>query len=287
MAVSGMPASAKPTAGPAARPAPAGRAGRAGFAGTLRSEFIKIRSTRSTYWTLLAMVVITIAIGALASFAASRNVDGSGPYFDPTNRSLDGLYLSQLVIAALGALTITSEYSTGMIRTSLTVMPRRGVVFAAKAVVFGVVAFVTGLVTSFGAFFLGQALMSGSHMNATLGQPNVLRAIIGAALYLTVCGLLAFGLGMILRYTAGAVTASIALLFVLPLLVLLLPQSWQNDVNKWVPTYAGGEIFATKPDPTDPAVSHLFSAWTGFGVFAMYAAIALIGGMVAFRLRDA
>jgi ABC-2 type transport system permease protein len=284
MAVSDMPASTAQAASPAALPAPAGRAG---FGGTLRSEFTKIRSTRSTYWTLLALVVITIAIGALGSFAAAHNVDGSGRYFDPTNRSLDGLYFGQLIIAALGALTITSEYSTGMIRTSLTAMPRRGVMFAAKAVVFAVVAFVTGLATSFGAFFLGQALMSGQHINATLGQPNVLRAVIGAALYLTVCGLLAFGLGMILRHTAGAITASIALLFVLPLLVILLPQSWQNDVNKWVPTYAGGEIFASKPDPTNPALSHLFSAWTGFGVFAMYAAIALIGGMVALRQRDA
>ena len=284
MAVSDMPASTARAAGPPARPAPAGRAG---FAGTLRSEFIKIRSTRSTYWTLLAMVVITIAIGALASFAAAHNVDGGGRYFDPTNRSLDGLYLSQLVIAALGALTITSEYSTGMIRTSLTVMPRRGVVFAAKAVVFGAVAFVTGLVTSFGAFFLGQALMSGQHINATLGQPNVLRAIIGAALYLTVCGLLALGIGTVLRRTAGAITASVALLLVMPLLVILLPQSWQNDVNKWVPTYAGGEIFATKPDPTDPAVSHLFSAWAGFAVLAGYAAVAMAAGLVVFFRRDA
>jgi ABC-2 type transport system permease protein len=269
---------------PAAPPAPGGRAG---FGGTLRSEFTKILSTRSAHWTLLAMVVITIAIGALASFAAAHNVDGSGRYFDPTNRSLDGLYLGQLVIAALGALTITSEYATGMIRTSLSAMPRRGVVFAAKAVAFGVVAFVTGLATSFGAFFIGQALMSGKHINATLGQPNVLRAVFGAALYLTVCGLLALGLGMILRHTAGAITASIALLFVLPLLVILLPQAWQNDVNKWVPAYAGGEIFATKPDPTDPAISHAFPAWTGFAVFAMYAAIVLIGGIVAFRMRDA
>jgi ABC-2 type transport system permease protein len=284
MTVSDTPASTAQAPGPAARPAPADRAG---FAGTLRSEFTKIRSTRSTYWTLLTLVVITIAIGALASFAAAHNVDDGGPYFDPTNRSLDGLYLGQLVIAALGALTITSEYSTGMIRTSLTVMPRRGVVFAAKGVVFGAVALVTGLVTSFVAFFLGQALMSGKHINATLGQPNVLRAVIGAALYLTVCGLLAFGLGMILRHTAGAITASIALLFVAPLLVTLLPQSWQNDINKWVPTYAGGEIFATKPDPTNPTLSHLFAAWPGFGVLVMYAAITLIGGMVAFRLRDA
>jgi ABC-2 type transport system permease protein len=267
-----------------ALPAPRGRAG---FGGALRSEFTKICSTRSTYWTLLALAVITIGIGGLASFAAAHNVDGSGRYFDPTNRSLDGLYLGQLVIAALGALTITSEYATGMIRTSLTAMPRRGVVFAAKAVAFGAVAVVTGLVTSFGAFFLGQELMSGRHISATLGQPNVLRAVIGGALYLTVCGLLAFGLGMMLRHTAGAITASLALLFVAPLLVTLLPQAWQNHVNKWVPAYAGGEIFATKPDPTDPAISHLFSAWTGFGVLAMYAAIALIGGMAAFRVRDA
>jgi ABC-2 type transport system permease protein len=284
MAVSDVAGTTAEAVRPAAPPA---LSGRAGFGGTLRSEFTKIRSTRSTYWTLLALVVITIAIGALGSFAAAHQVDSGGRYFDPTNRSLDGLYLGQLVIAALGGLTITSEYSTGMIRTSLTAMPRRGVMFAAKAVAFGVVAFVTGLVTSFGAFFLGQALMSGKHIDATLGQPNVLRAVIGGALYLTVCGLLAFGLGTMLRSTAGAITASSALLLVLPLLVTLLPQSWQNDVNKWVPAYAGGEIFASKPDPTDPAVSHNFSAWTGFGVFAMYAAIALIGGIVAFGRRDA
>jgi ABC-2 type transport system permease protein len=261
--------------------------GRAGLRGALRSEFTKIRSTRSTYGMLLALVVITIAVGALASFAAAHNVDAGGRYFDPTNRSLDGLYLGQLIIAALGALTITSEYSTGMIRTSLSVMPRRGVVFAAKALAFGVVAFVTGLVTSFGAFFVGQALMSGRHMNATLGEPNVLRAVIGAALYLTVCGLLALGIGTILRHTAAAITTSVALLLVVPLLVVSLPQAWQNVVNKWVPAYAGGGIFATKPDPTDPPIAHDFSAWAGFAVFAMYAAIALIGAMAAFRTRDA
>jgi ABC-2 type transport system permease protein len=263
------------------------RGGRAGFGGALLSEFTKIRSTRSTRWMLLALVVITIGAGALASFAAAHNVDASGRYFDPTNRSLDGLYFGQLVAAALGALTITSEYSTGMIRTSLAVMPRRGVVLAAKAVALGVVAFATGLVTCFGAFFLGQALMSGRHISATLSQPNVLRAVIGAALYLSVCALLALGIGTILRRTAGAIAASTALLLVVPLLVVTLPQSWQNDVNKWVPAYAGGGIFATKPDPTDPPIAHDFSAWTGFAVFALYAAIALTGAMVAFRSRDA
>jgi ABC-2 type transport system permease protein len=99
--------------------------------------------------------------------------------------------------------------------------------------------------------------------------------------------MLGFGIGMILRRAAGAIATSTVLLLVLPLLVITLPQSWQNDVNKWVPAYAGGGIFATKPDPTDPPIAHDFAAWTGFAVFAMYAAIALIGAMMAFRSRDA
>src|SRR6266571_496639 len=152
---------------------------RAGLAGALRSEFTKIRSVRSTYWTLLALVIVTIGIGALASAGAAARPGELGPGFDPTQQSLAGLYVGQLVIVVLGALTISSEYSTGMVRTSLTALPRRGLVFAAKGAVFGAVALVTGLVASFASFFIGQALMSGQHIGTTLGQPHVLRAVIG------------------------------------------------------------------------------------------------------------
>ncbi len=143
------------------RPAAAGRppGAPAGLGGALRSEFTKIRSVRSTYWTLFAMVVVTIGIGALACVAAdSRPVHG--PVFDPTQHSLIGLVLGQLIIVVLGALAITSEYSTGMIRTSLSVQPRRGTVLAAKGIVFTLVSLVTGLVASFGSFFIGQAILS-------------------------------------------------------------------------------------------------------------------------------
>jgi len=136
--------------------------GRAGFTGALRSEFTKIRSVRSTYWTLIALVVVTIGIGTLACVGAvSRGAD-HGPGFDATQRSLAGLILGQLIITVLGALTVTSEYSTGMIRTSLTVQPRRGTLLAAKGVVFFLVSFVTGLVASFVSFFIGQAILSSS-----------------------------------------------------------------------------------------------------------------------------
>jgi ABC-2 type transport system permease protein len=258
--------------------------GRAGFADALRSEFTKIRSTRSTYWTLFALIVVCIGIGALASAGTASHPNGiSAAEFDATQQSLAGLYVGQLVIAALGALTITSEYSTGMIRTSLTVQPRRGVVFAAKGVVFAVVTLITGLITSFGSFFVGQAILSSAHLSATLGQPNVLRAVIGGALFLTACGMLAYGLGAVLRHTAAAISAAIGLLFVLTVLVQFLPQSWQDNVDKWMPALAGGQIWTTKVTPG----AHQFPAWGGFAVLAGWAAVAIIAGLVLFRTRDA
>jgi ABC-type transport system involved in multi-copper enzyme maturation permease subunit len=255
---------------------------RAGLGGALRSEITKIRSTRSTYWTLLALVVATIGFGALASGGAASH-GTPGPNFDAAQVSLAGLYISQLIIAVLGALTITSEYSTGMIRTSLAAMPRRAVVFAAKAIVFGAVALVTGLITCFCAFFLGQALMAGKHIGVSLGDPGVLRAVIGGALFLTVSGLLAFGIGMILRHTAGAITAAIGLLFVVTVVVNFLPDSWQVHLDKWMPALAGSRVWAVRPADGTP----MLSAWAGFGVFAAYAAVAIVAGLIAFRRRDA
>ena len=258
--------------------------GRAGFGDALRSEFTKIKSTRSTYWTMLALIVVSVGIGALACAGTASHPQGISPAnFDATQQSLAGLYVGQLVIAALGALTITSEYSTGMIRTSLSVQPRRGVVFAAKAVVFAAVTLVIGLITSFASFFVGQAILSSHHLSATLGEPNVLRAVIGGALFLTACGMLAYGLGAVLRHTAAAITAAIGLLFVLTVLVQFLPQSWQNNVDKWMPALAGSQIWATKVTPG----SHQFPAWGGFAVLAGYAAVAIIAGLVCFRTRDA
>ncbi len=258
---------------------------RAGFGGALRSEFTKIRSVRSTYWTLLVLVVVTVGFGALASWGAASHARDLGPGFDPTQRSLGGLYLSQLIIAVLGALVVTSEYSTGMMRTSLSVLPRRGTMFAAKAVVFGAIALVTGLVTSFCSFFTGQAIMSAHHINATLGQPGVLRAVAGGGLFLAACGLLAFGLGVILRHTAGAITAAIGLLFVLSILVNFLPQSWQDPVDKWLPAIAGSQIWAVKA--TSPGGPPMLSPWAGFATLCVYAAVAMAAGLLMFRSRDA
>jgi ABC-2 type transport system permease protein len=262
----------------------------AGLAGTLRSELTKIRSVRSTYWSLLLVVVTGIAWSvAFCAGEASRwphmaAQDKAG--FDPTQSSIVGLaLLGQLVIVVLGTLCITSEYSTGMIRTSLTVMPRRPVLYAAKAAVFAAIALVVAFVTSFAAFFIGQALLLSTHAAATLSQPNVLRAVIVAALYVALCGLFSFGLGAILRSTAGAMAAAYGLLFLVPQLAKALPSTWYADVVRWLP---GGDVVnaitSTRASSLSP---DMFPAWGEFAVFGAYTAAVLVVGAVLFRRRDA
>jgi ABC-type transport system involved in multi-copper enzyme maturation permease subunit len=281
--------------------------GKAGFFGTARSEFTKIRSVRSTYWTLLALVVACVGIGALFSWGQAGRVarlrSGTGDFSgapkgfvaaqiadihsQAASSSLFGLLIGQLIIVVLGALVFTSEYSTGMIRTSLTALPRRGTVFAAKAAVFGLVALAVGLVTSFLAFFVGQAIMSSQHVSTTIGHPEVLRTVVGGGLFLAVCGLLSFGLGAILRHTAGAIATGIGLMFVLWILSQFLPgppSGWfgATDIDKWIPFNAGSTIWETQANGVNP-----FSPWIGLAVFCAYAAVAIIGGLVVFLRRDA
>jgi ABC-type transport system involved in multi-copper enzyme maturation permease subunit len=273
--------------------------GRANFFGAVRSELTKIRSVRSTWWTLLAMFVVCVGLGALFSWGQTQRLGAiANDHAFLVQReaeirsaavavSLFGLLIGQLVMTVLGALTITSEYSTGMIRTSLATMPRRGTWFAAKGVVFGLVALVAGLITSFTAFFVGQAILSSWHANVTLSDHNVLRSVIGGGLFLAACGLLSFGIGAILRHSAGAISSAIGLLFVTLILSNFLPgppSGWlgQIDIDKWIPFYAGAHLWQNQMIGLNP-----FSPWIGFGVFCAYAAAAIGGGLFLFLRRDA
>jgi hypothetical protein len=263
---------------------------RAALAGTLRSEVTKIRSVRSTYWSLCLLVAVGIAWSVLFCAGEASRWPHMSPLervgFDPTQSSVVGLAtLGQLVIVVLGTLAVTSEYSTGMIRTSLTVMPRRLVLAAAKAAVFTAIALVVALATSFAAFFIGQALLSGTHVAATLSQPGVLRAVIGAALYVALCGLFAFGLGLILRSTAGAMATAYGLLFLVPQLAKALPSSWYAEVVRWLP--GGDVVIAITGTQNVNLTPHLFSAWGEFAVFGAYTVAVLVAGAVLFRSRDA
>jgi ABC-2 type transport system permease protein len=288
--------------------------GRAGLAGAIRSEFTKLRSVRSTYWTIAALFVVSVGIAAIAGFAIANNIHNNPANkagMDAAQASLIAFFeFGQLIIAVLGALAITSEYSTGMIRTSLTAMPRRGTVFAAKLIVFTTVTLIVSLITSFVSFFVGQAAMSGSGVAASLfhsvtipangnqNGPNspvtfsgtivispstVLTAIIGTALFVTVVALIAFALGSIIRHTAGAITSAIGLMFVLPIIIAVLPNTWRWDVMRFFPDAAGRVLSVTIGQHTP----HLWSAWPQFAVTVVWAAVLMAVGAYLFRKRDA
>jgi ABC-2 type transport system permease protein len=256
---------------------------RPGLPGALRSELTKILSVRSTYWTLLAQAVASIGWAVL--YCAGTVSHGAGPDFNAAQASLTGqVALGELIIVVLGALVITSEYSTGMIRTSLAVMPRRGVLYAAKAIVFAAVTLTISLVTSFVDFFVGQAILASKHYNATLTQPGVLRAILLSAAIVTVFGLLAYGTGALIRHTAGAITAILGVIFLIPALAQALPTSWFQDLVRWLP---GGSALEPIARSTAPVSGHLFSAWGEFAVFSGYAVVLLALGAWSFIRRDA
>lgn len=251
----------------------------------VRSEWTKLRSVRSTYWTLLVAAVAMVGLSALLSsiyvgrYASLSAADKAS--FNPTSFSLSGSLLAQLAVAVLGVLVITAEYSTGMIRTTFSAVPQRETVLGVKAAVFGATAAVVGLISSFAAFFVGQAILSSNHIGASIGDPNVLRSVIGAGLYLAVLGLLALGIGALIRHSAGAIAAVFGLIFVLPGVVLALPSTWSDAISKYLPSNAGAAIFRTIPDRST------LSPWAGFGLFCAYAAVALIAAGVVIRRRDA
>jgi ABC-2 type transport system permease protein len=251
----------------------------------LNSEWIKFRSLRSSFYTLLAAVVATIGLGALfAAVVANRwtQMDaGERARFNPTDLSLRGVFLAQLAIGVLGVLIITGEYSTGMIRATLGAVPTRLPVLWAKAAVFAVVSLITTAIAALAAFLVAQALLSSQHIQASLSDPGVIRAIIGTALYLTVVGLLGVGLGFVLRNTAGAISALFGMLLVLPVLGAVLPSSWAPHIVPYLPSNAGQAVMTVHPD------SGTLAPWTGFGVFCIYAVAAVAAAAVLLKRRDA
>jgi ABC-2 type transport system permease protein len=255
------------------------------FADVLRSEWVKLRSVRSTYWALTVTVVLGIALGAVisavtahayAKFSVSQKLS-----WDPTGVSGAGMAIAQLAIAVLGVLVISSEYSTGMIRTSLIAVPKRGRVLAAKSLVFAVVTFVVGEVTTFAAFFVGQALISGHAPTAALGDPGVARAVVGGGLYLAALAVLSVAAGTLLRHPAAAITCMVAVLLVLPAIAQALPDSWRNPVTEFWPTQAGSQITSVYHS------AHTLQPWPGFGVMCLFVAIVYAIAWTLLDRRDA
>jgi ABC-2 type transport system permease protein len=249
-------------------------AGGTTYVNVLRSEWVKLWSLRSTRWTIIATIVVTLAFTTLVSWAIQNSYndpDFDRRGFDPTAASMFGVLFGQLGMAVLGALVITGEYTTCGIRTTFTAVPHRLKVVAAKFLVFGVVALVTGLVTCFSSFFIGQLFFATRDAEAHLSDPHVLRAVIGGGLYIAGSGMFGFALGALLRKTAAAVTAAAALLFVLPLLSNVIPGSLGDKITNYFTANAGGQIMNVLP--TDG-----LAPWTGYAVFTVEWVILLVIG---------
>ena len=256
-------------------------------AASLRAEWIKLRTLAGTWWLLLAVIALTAAVGTAAASAVSCQAAGCGQ--DPAKVALSGVDLSQAVVAILAVLAISGEYSTGMIRVTLTAMPRRLEVLAAKAVAVTGLALAAGAAGVLASVLAGWLILPGRGFTPTHGYPPLslasgpdLRAAAGSVLYLALIGLLALGVATAVRDSAVSIGLVLGLLYLFPVIASAVNPHWSRQLQQIGPMSAGLTIQATVGLRSLP-----LGPWQGLGVLALWAAGALIVGGLGLRLRDA
>ncbi|ELS56588.1 ABC transporter permease [Streptomyces viridochromogenes] len=250
----------------------------------IRSEWTKIRSVASTVWTLSLAVVVTIALGMLISGLSANEFDNMSERdrlsFDPTFISFAGMSLGQLAMIVFGVLVVSNEYSTGMIRSSLAAVPQRGTFLFSKIAVATGLALAVGLATGFVAFFLGQAML-GEH-RAALGDPGVLRAVIGGGLYMTLIAVFSMGVAAMLR--SPMLSLGILMPFFFLISNILGNVSATEKLGRYLPDQAGSKIMQVVAPVGDDTP---YGPWGGLGIMALWVLAALAGGYATLRKRDA
>jgi ABC-2 type transport system permease protein len=264
------PEAAQPTAGP-----------KPGFAHALHTEWIKLRTVRSTWWTLAAAFVLGAGLTILmcwgnADWLASPEADES-----PGSFITWGMMIAQITAVVLGALVVTTEYGTGMIRSTFAAVPSRGRVLAAKALVVTAVLFVVGTVTALVGYYGGNYFLDREGIGMAL-EGDVLRAMYGSGLYLAGIGLFTVAVGFLLRHTAGTISIVLALMLILGNMVMLVPGTFGDWLEKLMPGNAGA-VVAT-PVSFNP---NLLGPWEGYGVFLIETAVLLGLAWFMVRRRDA
>jgi ABC-2 type transport system permease protein len=259
------------------------------MSGVLRAEWTKLRTTGGTGWFLAATAALAIAISAAAAIATSCRSGATCPA-DTTRLSLTGIEVAQAMVAVLAVLAISSEYSTGMIRTTFTAMPRRTEVLAAKAAVVTGLVLAAGIVAVAGSLLCGRLILPGNGFTAARGFALVslahgptLRAAIGSVLYLALIALLSLGIATLVRDSAVAAGTVLGLLYVAPVIAAVVGNPvWQRRLERYGPTNAGLAIEDTT------GLRHLpIGPWGGLGMLAVWAGAALLSGGLMLRLRDA
>jgi ABC-2 type transport system permease protein len=266
--------------------APAAPRGRVTQANVVRSEWTKLMTLRLTRWSLLAAFAAMGGLGILVAAVQMSRWTHMPLHdrltYDSIDTGVGGYHLAQLAIGVLGVMVISGEYSTGMIRSTFMAVPRRLPVLWAKIAVFSAVTFALMLVASFLSFFVVQAIVTQHHVQHSIGDPHALRAVVGTALFLTVLGILAIGLGALIRNTAGGIASFVFLLFVLPGITAILPASTADAINPYLPLNAGFTVATSTFED-----GHHLSPWGGFALFCGYAAVAVGAAVVGLLRRDA
>jgi ABC-2 type transport system permease protein len=249
------------------------------------SEWIKFRTVRSTIIGTTVVIVLTIGLGVLVTSLIRSNWHTMNVAqqlaIDPVSASLGGLFFGQFAVGVIGSLFITTEYTSGAIRTSLTAVPNRVRLAMAKLVVLVASLLVISEIICLAAFLIGMQIFSGVVPTRSLSSGPVLRAVALAGVYLALLAVFGFALGLILRQSVACISVFVTLLLIVPIIVFLLPQSLQNSIQKFEPSSLGSSMMSVVPR------SEMFGAWTAFGVLTLYV-VALLGvGITMFQRRDA
>jgi ABC-type transport system involved in multi-copper enzyme maturation permease subunit len=250
------------------------------FAPVISAEWTKLRTIRSPRAMLIAGYIAVVGGGALLTFFINRNFSSlpADSPFEPVRSSFGGLVLGQLAMVVLGVTMIGGEYASGMIRATLAAVPERGLLLAAKAVVLAAVTLAAGLVTAFSAFFVGQAML-GKH-GVGIGDPNVLRAVLGGAVYLTLIALFSLGVTTMLRRQTLALGILMPFFFLVSGILQAIPGV--TKATQFLPDQAGQKFLQIHHQSKDA-----FGPWTGALITAAWVALALLGGWASLRRRDA
>ncbi|MFD0152203.1 ABC transporter permease [Streptomyces sp. NPDC055721] len=258
----------------------------AAVSAVLQSEWTKIRTVSSTVWTLASALIVTVGVGAALSAVFNSTFDELSEAerltFDPTLVSFFGMTLGQLAMVVFGVLVVGTEYSSGMIRTSLAAVPQRATFIFSKIAVAGGLALLVGLVTSFLSFFLGQALL-GEH-RASISDENVLRAVFGGGLYMGLIAIFSMGVATMLRSSMLSLGILMPFFFLVSQILAAVPKA--KEVARYFPDQAGSKIMQVVPDALNTEKAP-YGPWGGLGIMLIWVAASLAGGYLVLKKRDA
>jgi ABC-2 type transport system permease protein len=263
------------------------------FGGVLRSEWIKLRSLRSTTWSYLIVIAISLGMALVMSLSMVSGMNGgadaSGATADAQSTlivqsSVFGVFFGQLVAGVLGVLVISGEYTTGMIRSTLTAVPKRLPALAAKAIVLFVTTFIVGLIANLGAFLVASVVFAGNDVSASIAEPAVFLPLLGGALYLALVAVFALGVGTMLRSSAGGIATVLGVMLLLPTVLQMIPAEWAHDVVPYLLSSAGLGIFTS---PTAEPAGDELGAWLNLLIVLAWVGASIAGAAVLLKRRDA